>query len=99
MTRVAKQARCRLCNAWIIWIQARHTACDGKGCEKCNERGTTKVPLDASAPVFGIPEGSSFDDPFGVLPPAAERRWFVSHFSTCPRLRQSKEPYGELRDV
>lgn len=95
----AKLGRCRMCNAQVIWATAKHNLCQGRGCKKCNDRGWIKVPLDYSAPVFGIPQDASFSEPHVTLPEKIDRRWFVSHFVTCPRLRQAKEPYGDIGDV
>ena len=79
---------CRTCGRQILWVQVRCPKCANlaapAGCEKCEDRGVVRVPLDAAAPVFVIqtdPDPESA--PFAVLPPKDARRAFVSHFSTC----------------
>ena len=68
-------ATCEGCGKTIIWGKTH----DGK-----------RIPLDPSAPIYGVNVATT-DGPVVCLIPAADRKnqgpW-VSHFATCPKASQ-----------
>lgn len=93
---------CKGCGKSIIWARVSCPKCSGAGagCQHCHERGVTRVPLDAVAPVFRVVTDVERLDheelPLAELQTGDPRRVYVSHFATCAaRERFSRNPRKE----
>jgi hypothetical protein len=85
---------CKGCRKAIIWVRVQCPKCSGAGagCAHCRERGVTRVPLDAVAPVFRVAtdvERLEHEEmPLAEIQTGDPRRVYVSHFATCTAREQ-----------